>query len=268
MKDLRITIIQSHLHWENVEQNLQYIDSLISKIENTDVIILPEMFSTGFTMQPNKYAESMNGKAVEWMQKIAAQKNIHLTGSICTTENEKFYNRLIWMQPNGTYTTYDKRHLFSMGDENKHYTAGNKKIIVNVNGWNVCPLICYDLRFPVWSRNKLVPSSKLEVHSLAYDILLYVANWPEKRNSAWKTLLPARAIENVCYVVGVNRIGEDGNGINHSGDSAAYNYLGEKLTDIAPNIESISTVKLSYNSLMEYRTAFPVINDADNFNLK
>ena len=201
MDNLKVTSFQGYLFWENIDKNLQNIGSRLSAIrEKTNLIILPEMFSTGFTMNAQKLAEPMDGNTMKWMHKTAEQYNCVITGSIIIKENGKYYNRLIWMRADGSYECYDKRHLFALGQEHQIYTSGNKKLIVEVNGWHVCPVICYDLRFPVWLRN---------VHE-EYDLLVIVANWPERRIAHWRSLINARAIENQAYVVGVNRVGHDG----------------------------------------------------------
>ncbi len=260
--NLRITIIQSNLHWEDVDANLQMFEEKISSIEDTDIILLPEMFSTGFSMKPELFAEEMpaldggNGKVVTWMRAMAEQKQAVICGSVMIKRNEKFFNRLIWFEPNGIFYTYDKRHLFSMGDENNHYTAGTKKLIVDYKGWKICPLVCYDLRFPVWSRN-----------TENYDLLFYVANWPERRIHAWKSLLVARAVENQCYTIGLNRVGEDGNKIYHSGDSSVIDMKGEILLQQS-DIETVQTVALSKSALDDYRKEFPVLSDSDEFEFK
>ncbi len=258
-KDLTITTIQSNLFWEDIEKNLNMFSEKISVInEKTDLIILPEMFTTGFSMSTEKFAEKMDGRTVSWMKEKAKEKNCVVTGSFICTENDKYYNRLVWAKPSGTYSTYDKRHLFSMAEENKYYTAGDKKIMEKINGWKICPLICYDLRFPVWSRN---------TNKHKYDLLIYVANWPERRSHPWKTLLLARAIENQSYVVGLNRVGNDGNEIYHSGDSAVINAKGEIISSTQPNEEKTETITLSYSELQEFRKQFPVLDDADEFHL-
>ncbi len=259
MNDLKITIIQSALYWENIDWNLELFAKKIDSIkEQTDLIVLPEMFTTGFTMQPELLAEGMSGKAVEWMKAQAQKKRCVITGSFVCEENGNYYNRLVWMRADGSFATYDKRHLFTMANEDKHYTAGSKKIIEEIKSWKICPLICYDLRFPVWARNK---------NDNRYDLLIYVANWPERRNHPWKTLLLARSIENQCYVAGVNRVGNDGNEIYHSGDSAVINFKGEILSKTPAHDECIETISLSYADLEEFRKQFPVLNDADEFHL-
>jgi len=232
MASLTITTIQTNLVWENKAANLQVLENKINDLEEkTEIIVLPEMFSTGFSMQPAKLAETMDGETVQWMKDIAAKNKIILTGSLIIEENDRYYNRLIWMLPNGQAGYYDKRHLFAYGEEDKFFTAGNKRLIASAKGWKINLQVCYDLRFPVWARNRLLEADTSPEKNLLtstgtetisnispeYDILIYVANWPERRNHAWKTLLCARAIENQCYVVGVNRVGRDGNNINHSG---------------------------------------------------
>jgi predicted amidohydrolase len=251
MQDLRIALIQTNLHWENISENLNVFDRKIETIEAVDLIILPEMFSTAFSMNTS-LAETMDGGAVDWMRKKASEKNCVLTGSLMIQENENFYNRLIWMRADGTFETYDKRHLFSLSKEPKIFTAGENRLQVNLKGWEICPLICYDLRFPVWSRNRMP----------YYDVLLYVANWPERRNMAWKTLLQARAIENQSYVIGVNRTGNDGAAVYHSGDSMVIDTLGNVLYHQTDD-EAIYTFTLNYEELQKTRTQLPFLKDAD-----
>lgn len=258
MQDLRITIIQANLHWENIEANLQMFSEKISSIqEETDLIVLPEMFSTGFTMNNKPLAEKIGGRTFEWMKKSAKEKNCVVTGSIIIEDNERYFNRLIWMRPDGLYYTYDKRHLFRYANEQDHYSAGRKKLIVELKGWKICPMICYDLRFPVWIRNK----------NNEYDILIFVANWPERRNYPREALLLARAIENQSYVIGVNRVGKDGHDINHSGDSVVIDPQGQVICKANPNEEAIITASLSYSALEEWRKKFPAWMDADKFTI-
>ncbi len=254
MNNLSVTLIQSNLHWESISENLKMFSEKLSSVGKTDLIVLPETFSTGFSMNP-KFEETMDGTAVEWMRKMAAEKNCVICGSLMISEDENFYNRLIWMQPTGEFQTYDKRHLFCISDEPKFFTAGTERLIVELNGWKICPLICYDLRFPVWARN-----DKDE----AYDILLYVANWPERRNVAWKTLLPARAIENQAYVIGANRVGVDEKNISHSGDSMVIDALG-KILYHKEQEEDVFTIELNYDELQKVREQLPFLNDADDF---
>lgn len=225
----------------------------------TNIVVLPEMFSTGFSMKPEQFAETMDGPTVQWMKEIAAQKRVVLTGSIMIKEEGHYYNRLIWMLPNGQMGTYDKRHLFAMGEEDAHYSSGHQRFIASVNGWKIHCNICYDLRFPVWARQQYQQAEDFE-----YDVLLYVANWPDRRNAAWKTLLQARAIENQCYVVGVNRVGHDGNGVYHTGDSMVCNALGEVLYHKADD-EDIFTITLQKEELDAVRQKLPFGADADAF---
>jgi predicted amidohydrolase len=257
---LLVTLIQPNIIWENKEQNIAaYTQKIKSIASNTHIIVLPEMFSTGFSMQPKLLAEKMDGFTVNWMKQIAQEKKCIVTGSVIIEENEKYYNRLIWMLPNGNYGFYDKRHCFSLAGEQEHYTPGNKRLIASVNGWKINVQICYDLRFPVWARQQKQEQPE-------YDVLLYVANWPERRNHAWKTLLTARAIENQCFVIGVNRVGNDGNNIYHSGDSIVVDALGEVLYTKAHE-EDITTVALQKAALIEVREKFKFLNDADAFKI-
>jgi len=262
MSSLSITTIQTNLIWEDKEANLrQLADKIHSIEERTEIVVLPEMFSTGFTMQPQLFAETMDGETVEWMKTMASEKRIVLTGSIIIKEEDKFYNRLIWMLPNGTCGYYDKRHLFAYAGEDQHYAAGNKRLIASVKGWKINLQVCYDLRFPVWARQNMGEHSTPE-----YDVLMYVANWPERRSHAWKTLLCARAIENQCYVVGVNRVGADGKNINHSGNSLVIDPLGEVLYHKADE-EDVFTIALEKERLEEVRTRFPFWRDGDDFKI-
>ncbi len=266
MSSLTLTLIQSQLHWENKQLNLAMFEEKIAAIqEKTEVVILPEMFSTGFSMQPKLFAETMDGSTVKWMQKIANKKRIILTGSLIIKDNEKYYNRLIWMLPNGEYGYYDKRHLFAFGEEDKHYTAGYERLIASVKGWKLNLQICYDLRFPIWSRQSPYVREK-EGRRLEYDVLIYIANWPESRSHAWKTLLQARGIENQCYVVGVNRVGNDGNNIYYSGDSMVVSGLG-KIIYHKPNDEDAFTITLQKDDLEEARNKYPFWKDADRFKI-
>lgn len=228
--------------------------------EKTEVVVLPEMFSTGFSMKPEQFAESMDGAALQWMKKIAAAKKIILTGSLIIKEDDKYFNRLIWMLPTGNYGCYDKRHLFAYAGEDKHYNAGNERLIAQVKGWKINLQVCYDLRFPVWARQTTKHEPEL------YDVVLYVANWPERRIQAWKSLLVARAIENQCYAIGVNRVGNDGNNVYHSGDSMAVNAMGEILYHKSHD-EDVHTITLEKKHLEETRMRFPFWKDADNFTI-
>ncbi|HEY8689695.1 MAG TPA: amidohydrolase [Chitinophagaceae bacterium] len=268
MSSLTITIIQPNLHWENKKANLDMLAKKIESIkEKTEVVILPEMFSTGFSMQPKLLAEKMDGKTIEWMKKISSSKKIILTGSVIIEEDGKYFNRLIWMLPNGEYGVYDKRHLFAYADEHNHYSAGNKRLIAQVKGWKINLQVCYDLRFPVWSRQSPPLQKERGLGGEAeYDLLVNVANWPERRIAAWKTLLQARAIENQCYVVGVNRVGDDGNNIHYNGGSTITDPLGEILYHKA-NDEDVFTYTLQKEKLDEVREKFPFWRDADSFDI-
>jgi predicted amidohydrolase len=270
MSSLTITIIQPNLNWENKKANLDMLTQKIESIqEKTEVIILPEMFSTGFSMRPELLAEKMNGETVEWMKKTASSKKIILTGSLIIDEEGKYYNRLIWMLPDGEYGMYDKRHLFAYAEEHNHYSAGNKRLIAQVKGWKINLLVCYDLRFPVWARQApSQPSPKGEEKAVVheYDVLIYIANWPERRILAWKTLLQARAIENQCYVIGVNRVGDDGNNIHHSGDSMIIDPMGEIIYHKS-NEEDVFTYTLQKEKLEDARQKFPFWKDADSFEI-
>ncbi len=257
--DIRVTLIQSNLIWESPEDNRKIFENKIQSIgQETDLIVLPEMFSTGFSMNAAQLAEPMNGKTMEWMHSMANTTKAVVTGSLIIEENKKYFNRLIWMHPNGSCSHYDKRHLFSLAEEEKTYSRGNHQWIMPLNGWKIFPLICYDLRFPVWSRKN---------QSLDYDILLFVANWPEKRNKAWKQLLIARAIENQSYVVGVNRVGEDGTKTNYIGESAVIDFKGEIISTFKSNEEMTETHLLKKNELMDFRKQFPFGADGDTFEL-
>lgn len=262
MSSLKITLLQSNLVWENKEANLAHFEQLISELkEQAEIVVLPEMFSTGFSMKPELLAEKMDGPTVNWMRKMAAGKRIVLTGSVIIEEEGKYYNRLLWVLPNGQIGQYDKRHLFAYANEDQHYSRGDKRLIASVKGWKILLLVCYDLRFPVWSRQQAVEEETAE-----YDLIIYVANWPERRNHAWKTLLQARAIENQCYVVGVNRVGLDGNNIAHSGDSMVVDPLGEVLYTKAQE-EFVQTVTISKEHLASIREKLPFLKDADDFNI-
>jgi len=261
MSTLTCSLIQTKLFWQDAVANRQMLKEKINSIQQkTEIIILPEMFSTGFSMQPEKFAETMNGETVEWMKRIASNKKIIITGSLMIKENGNYFNRLIWMLPNGEYGCYNKRHLFAYGDEHNHYTAGEKRCIASVKGWKINLQVCYYLRFPVCAR-QCIKNNEAE-----YDVLIYVANWPERRSLAWKTLLQARAIENQCYVIGVNRVGDDGNNIYHSGDSMVIDPLGEILYN-KKDEEDIFTVTLNKQHLEEVRNRFPFWKDADKFSI-
>ncbi len=252
---LNISLIQADIVWEDKAANLSQYEQYIADIqEKREVVILPEMFSTGFSMNTYALGETMDGPTVQWMKDIAAKYRCILTGSLIIQEGEHYYNRLLWVQPDGVVGHYDKRHLFAYGDEHNHFTAGGKRLITSVKGFRICPMVCYDLRFPVWARNL----------GDAYDVLLYVANWPDKRSLAWKTLLQARAIENQCYVVGVNRVGTDIKGLNYSGDSSVFGPLGEMICQ-ETNKAIVQTVTLEKDVVTKTREQLPFLNDADKF---
>jgi omega-amidase len=261
MSSLTVTLIQSDLKWEDKKANLAMFSNKINGIkEKTELIILPEMFSTGFSMRPEFLAETMEGETLKWMKATAQSKKAILTGSIIIEDDGMYYNRLIWMLPNGEYGYYDKRHMFAYGEEDKHYTPGKKRLIASVKGWKINLQVCYDLRFPVWARQQSADNTP------EYDLLIYVANWPERRNHAWKTLLNARAIENQSYVIGVNRVGNDGNNIHHSGDSMIIDPLGTIIYHKAEE-EDVLTYTLQKETLNEVRNKFPFWKDADGFAL-
>lgn len=263
MSTLTVTTIQPDLQWEDKPANLRRLEEKIDGIgEHTELVVLPEMFSTGFSMRPESFAERMDGPTVGWMRSVAARKKIILTGSLIIEEDGNYFNRLVWMLPNGQYGCYDKRHRFAYASEDDHYTAGQKRLVASVKGWKVLLLICYDLRFPVWSRQHLPESEPNS--SLEYDLIIYVANWPERRSHAWKILLQARAIENQSYVVGVNRVGDDGNNIAHTGDSMIVNPLGEVLYHAKPT-EDVFTLTLEKQQLETIRQRYPFWRDADHF---
>lgn len=256
MKPLTISLIQTDLYWENTTANLAMLEEKIANIgQKTDLIILSEMFNTAFTANTD-LAEPLNLTTHKWLKMIAKQTDAVVVGSFMVKEDKKYYNRLIWQQPNGEYDFYDKRHLFRMTGENQVFEAGNRKIIKELKGWKICPLICYDLRFPVWSRNI----------NLAYDLVLYVASWAESRINVWDTLLQARALENQCYVVGVNRIGTDANGYYHSGNSALIDFKGNVLFKNRHQA-IIHTQTLDKQVLDDFRIKFPAYLDADEFTM-
>lgn len=257
MDNLKVSIFQGYLFWENVDKNLQNIALRLGGIrEKTDLIVLPEMFSTGFTMNAEKLAEPMNGKTMHWMHKMSKQYDCVVTGSLIVKDDGKFYNRLIWMNPDGTYNFYDKRHLFTLADEQQTYTAGQSRLTVELKGWKICPVICYDLRFPVWLRNA----------NGDYDLLIVVANWPERRALHWRTLIPARAIENQAYVVAVNRVGYDGNEVYHSGESTCIGPNGN-VVYYKRDEEDVYTFPIIADEVSKVRRAMPFLKDADHFQI-
>jgi omega-amidase len=256
---LRITTIQADLIWQNKAANLQKMDNILRGPlrGTTDLIVLPEMFTTGFSMLPETLAEPINGPTMAFLTAKSRELDAAITGSFICEENGKFYNRLVWMQPDGQFWTYDKRHLFSLANEQNHYTSGSQRLQVQWRGWTICPMICYDLRFPVWSSN--TPPD-------FYDLLIYVANWPERRRQPWQSLLVARAIENQAFVVGVNRVGVDGNGVMHVGDTTIVDFAGEKLFSSAYT-EGSSTTTILKTDLVNFRKKFPFLDDQDAFTM-
>ena len=262
MSSLTVTLVQTELHWENKEANLAMLEKKIQALQPPQqVVVLPEMFSTGFSMRPEALAETMEGPTVQWMQRVAATKKIILAGSLIIEEAGQYFNRLVWMLPNGQAGYYDKKHLFAFAEEQKHYTAGTRRFIASVNGWKIALMICYDLRFPVWARQQNEPGEDFE-----YDLLIYVANWPQRRSHAWKSLLVARAIENQSYVIGVNRVGNDGNDIYHSGDSMLIDPLGE-IVFHQEGSETVFTTTLQKEQLQQVREKFQFWRDKDRFML-
>ncbi|MCS5491976.1 amidohydrolase [Algoriphagus limi] len=261
--NLQIALIQTDLFWKDRVANLAMLEEKIWQIQGpVDLILLPEMFPTGFTMEVKEVGEPMNLHVTKWMQQMAKQKKSVVAGSAIIHESGKYYNRLLWVSPSGKVDFYDKRHLFRMADEHQLFSAGNQLPIFEIKGWKICPQICYDLRFPVWSRNKVQSEGQL-----AYDLIFYVASWPAARVSAWDALLPARAIENLAYSIGLNRVGTDGNKILYNGHSAAYDFKGECLLNFGEE-ESIQIVNLDLEKLKEYRKKFPAWRDGDSFQLE
>lgn len=258
MSTLNIAVIQTSLIWENaIENRNQLFEKISETIEEVDVFVLPEMFSTGFSMYPKNISERMDGETVRWMKDLAKKKNAAIAGSIIISENNNFYNRFLFVHPSGEINQYDKRHLFTLAGEEEVYTAGKEKIIVNYKGWKICPLVCYDLRFPVWARN---------VED--YDVLMYVANWPMRRIEAWDALLKARSIENMTYVVGVNRVGLDANNFEYNGHSVVYNCMGEPMSEIEEDKECVTVIELEKNHISKVRNKLNFLNDKDTFEIK
>ncbi|GGY14809.1 amidohydrolase [Paludibacterium paludis] len=255
-RDLTLTLVQTDIAWEAPQRNLDRLDATLSTLGDTDLIVLPEMFSTGFTMNPVAVAETMDGRTVNWLRDTARARRADIMGSVVIGEEGRYFNRLVWAGQDGSLACYDKRHLFTFAGEHRHYCAGTEPRIVPFNGWSVATFICYDLRFPEWSRNL----------DGKYDLAVYIASWPERRSRHWQALLTARAIENQCYVVGVNRIGTDGNGLSYSGDSMLIDPLGEVLFH-EKHAECLHTAVLSHAKLNDVRETFPFLKDADRFEL-
>ena len=256
---LHVAIIQADLVWENPNQNRENFTKKIEEItQDVDLIVLPEMFTSGFTMTPEHIAETEEGETIIWMKKMAYQKQTAIVGSLAIKENENYYNRLFFVHPNGLVDTYDKKHTFTLAGEDKVYKRGDSKVIVHYKGFKIQPLICYDLRFPVWSR----------IAEEDYDVLIYVANWPKIRIHAWNVLLQARAIENMSYCIGVNRVGLDANNYEYSGHSAVYDALGKKLSNIQPNIEGVEVIVLNKKHIDDVRSKLRFLDDKDSFSLE
>ena len=246
MRDLTIALLQADLEWENAEANLKRFDERMDQVpEGTHLIVLPEMFATGYSMDPSPLAQSMDGPAVSWLKSTSQKKQCDITGSLIIGEEGHFFNRLVWAKPDGSLFRYDKKHLFRYVGEDKHYTPGAEKLTVVCQGWNIRPFICYDLRFPIWTRNL----------NNAYDLAIFVANWPRQRSRPWRALLVARAIENLSYVAAVNRVGVDGEGNHYSGDSCIVDPVGERLAEVSHD-EAAIVETLSYETLASHRKNF------------
>lgn len=254
---LKVTVFQSDPVWESPAVNRAKIDEWLCKINGkTDVVFFPETFTSGFSMNVSVLAEEMQGETIQWMKVKSAEHQIALCGTLLIQESDKVFNRLVFVDPSGSVKTYDKRHLFGMAGEDKHLEKGSERTVIEYKGWRICPMICYDLRFPVWSRNRN-----------DYDILFYAANWPQARAEVWKTLLKARAIENQCYVVAANRIGVDGNMVAYSGNSQLIGPKGNVISEIADHNKGIVSAGFSYSELEKYRKDFPALADADSFSI-
>ena len=254
---MKVAIIQSPLSWENPILNRNYFEEKINEItQEVDLIVLPEMFTSGFTMNPSAVAETMQGETIQWLQSLAKAKKCAITGSLIIKEGENFFNRLVFVFPNGELQFYDKRHLFTLAGEDKVYTSGKEKLIVDYFGWKICPLVCYDLRFPVFARN-----------TENYDLLLYVVNWPKPRINAWDILIKARSVENMCYTIGVNRVGLDSNNLEYIGHSQVVDYLGNSILEPQES-EAAFIVELNKDKMLETRKKLGFLNDLDSFEMK
>ena len=263
-KNLRVSLVQAATLWHDAAGNRALYEGLVKPLAGaTDLVLLPETFTSGFTNETLANAESMDGESLAWLARLARDVRAVVCGSIVIKSNERYYNRLVWMRPDGTFEIYDKRHLFRMAKEHERYADGRDKLIVELEGWRVCPMVCYDLRFPVWIRNRYDDAAR---DRFDYDVFVVVANWPAPRRTAWRTLLRARAIENLCYSVGVNRVGVDGNNLGYAGDSAAIDFLGEALVDLGAQPQVV-TVTLDAAALVAHRERFPAQLDADAFTL-
>lgn len=265
MKHLRVSLVQGATRWHDAAANREYYGAHVRALKGqTDLVVLPETFTSGFTNETLHQAETMDGASLAWLRALAQETQLAITGSIVIRDGERCLNRLVWMRPDGAFETYDKRHLFRMAKEHERYAGGDQRLIVELNGWRICPMVCYDLRFPVWIRNR---HGKCASDRFDYDLLIFVANWPSQRREPWRTLLRARAIENLCYCVGVNRVGIDGNDLPYAGDSAAIDFVGTPLVELGAQ-EQVVTVTLDPNALAAHRERFPAWMDADDFELK
>ncbi|AWW31397.1 amidohydrolase [Echinicola strongylocentroti] len=263
MENLKIALVQTDLYWQDRGANLAMLEEKIWSLQGkVDLIVLPEMFPTGFSMEVEKLGEPMNFTTTKWLQQMASQTKAVVTGSVIIKDGKDFYNRLLWVRPDGEVSYYDKRHLFRMADEEHHFSMGTKRELFSLKGWRILPQVCYDLRFPVWSRNISNSNGQME-----YDLAFYIASWPAARDSAWDVLLKARAVENLCYTLGVNRVGEDGNGIAYSGHSGAYDFKGGTMA-FSSEKEEVLLVTLDAEALVRYREKFPAWMDADRFEIK
>lgn len=263
MDPLRVSLVQGATRWHDADGNREYYGQMIRPLAGaTDLVVLPETFTSGFSNDVDAVAEDMAGPSMQWLAEQARSLAAVVTGSIVIAEDGRILNRMVWMRPDGSFESYDKRHLFRMSGEHERYQAGNQRLVVNLGGWRVLPMICYDLRFPVWVRNRFDPESE----AAEYDLSLFIANWPAPRRGPWCTLLRARAIENLAYVVGVNRVGQDGNGLDYAGDSAAIDPVGEPLIELSA-VEQVATVTLDPQRLGDHRRRFPAHLDADPFHL-
>jgi len=256
VSDFTLTLVQPNLVWESPRKNFEKIRKLLANTAQSNLIVLPEMFPTGFSMEPKKVYDEPEGRSYSFMKELAAEKHSAVCGSVITREDGAFYNRLYFVFPDGGYKTYDKKHLFTYAGEHKIYNGGDEILVVEHAGLKIMPLVCYDLRFPVWCRN-----------TQEVDLQIYVANWPQRRSDAWKTLLKARAIENMCCVAGLNRVGEDANEVDHSGDSVVHDELGNALLQLTPSKEEVSSVQIDKQKIEKSRSRFHFLDDRDHFTL-
>ena len=265
MQALRVSLVQGATRWHDAAANRAYYGAFARSLRGqTDLIVLPETFTSGFTNETLHQAETMHGESIAWLKALAQNVGVVITGSVVIRDGERCVNRLIWMRADGTFEIYDKRHLFRMAKEHERYAGGNERLIIELNDWRICPQVCYDLRFPVWLRNRYNVSA---AHRFDYDLLIFVANWPSPRRYAWSTLLRARAIENLCYCAGVNRVGVDGNDLHYAGDSAMLDFLGQSLVELGTQ-EQVVTVTLDPVGLAAHRERFPAWMDADGFSIE